>query len=68
MQFWAALVPSLMPELDYLAARAGWQLRFVRVGMVCQLLSPRDNHFHDFWMFLNIAAFFKKTCFNLIAV
>lgn len=68
MQFRAALVPTLMPELDDIAARSAWQMRFVRVRMVCQLISPRDNHFHDFWMFLNIAADFKKSCFNLIAV
>jgi len=68
VQFWAALVPTLMPELDFLAARAAWQMRFVRLGMVCKLISPRDNHFHDFGMFLNIATDFKKSCFNLIAV
>jgi uncharacterized protein (TIGR03492 family) len=27
MQFWAALVPALMPQLDDIAARSGWKHR-----------------------------------------
>lgn len=68
MHFFAALVPILMPQLEDIVASSGWQMRFVRVGMVCQLISPRDNHLHDFWIFLNIATDFQKSCFNLIAV